>query len=152
MIRRIKPVSRIRKTETEVRKTASAGPRERSRVPEPGELMAPAVDIYENEKEIILEMELPGVQEKDVKILLYAGRVEVRGVKREFVGHDGARYLRLERGFGAFRRDVAVPGAVDPDKAYASFENGILTIVLGKPPRKTRDVDIRNRRHEEHEE
>jgi HSP20 family molecular chaperone IbpA len=41
-----------------------------------------------------------------------------------------------------------VPGAVDPDKAYASFETGILTIVLGKPPRKTRDVDIKNRRHE----
>jgi HSP20 family protein len=152
MIRRIKPVSRIRKTETEVRKTASAGPRERWHIPEPGELMAPAVDIYENEKAIVLEMELPGVQEKDVKILLYAGRVEVSGVKRGFAGQHGARFLRLERGFGAFRRDVPVPAAVDPDKAYASFENGILTIVLGKPPRKTRDVDIRPRRNEGHED
>ena len=73
-------------------------------------------------------------------------------MKREFGAHHGARYLRLERGFGAFRRDVPVPGAVDPDKAYASFENGVLTIVLGKPPRKTREVDIRNRRQEGCEE
>ena len=111
--------------------------------------MQPAVDVYEKEREIIVEMELPGVHEKDVKILLYPSRVEVRGFKREVSGHQGARYLRLERGFGAFRREVPVPGAVDPEKAYASFENGILTIVLGKPPRKTRDVDVRTRRHEE---
>ena len=148
MVRRIKPVSRIRKTETEVRKPASAAPPARRPLPGLGELMLPAVDIYENVDEIIVEMELPGVHEKDVKILLYPGRIEVRGFKREHSGHPGARYLRLERGFGAFRRDVPVPGAVDPDRTYASLENGILTIVLGKPPRKTRDVDIKNRRQE----
>ncbi|MGA2363790.1 MAG: Hsp20/alpha crystallin family protein [Candidatus Aminicenantales bacterium] len=148
MIRRIKPVSRIRKTETEVRKPSSAAPPPRRSLPGLGELLSPAVDIYEKEGEIVVEMELPGVHEKDVKILLYPGRVEVRGLKREIPSHQGVRYLRLERGFGAFQRDVPVPGAVDPDKAYASFENGILTIVLGKPPRKTRDVDIRNRRNE----
>jgi HSP20 family protein len=148
MVRRIKPVSRSRRTETEVRKTASSVAPPRRPLPGLEELMQPAVDVYENEKEIIVEMELPGVHEKDVKILLYSSRVEVRGFKREVSGHQGARYLRLERGFGAFRREVPVPGAVDPEKAYASFENGILTIVLGKPPRKTRDVDIRTRRHE----
>ena len=63
MIRRIKPVSRPRKTEPEVRKTASAAPKERWRILELGELMAPAVDIYENEQAIILEMELAGVQD-----------------------------------------------------------------------------------------
>jgi HSP20 family protein len=148
MVRRIKPVSRIRKTETEVKKTASASAPPRRPLPGLGELMQPAVDIYEKKGEIIVEMELPGVHEKDVKILLYPGRVEVRGFKREILGHQGVRYLRLERGFGAFRRDVPVPGAVDPEKTYASFENGILTIVLGKPPRKAKDVDLKNRRQE----
>jgi HSP20 family protein len=149
MVRRIKPVSRIRRTETEVRKTSSSLAPPRRALPGLGELMQPAVDVYENQREIIIEMELPGVHEKDVKILLYPSRLEVRGFKREVTGHQGARYLRLERGFGAFRREVPVPGAVDPEKAYASLENGILTIVLGKPPRKARDVDIRTRRHEE---
>ena len=96
----------------------------------------PAVDIYEKENEIIVEMELPGVPQKDIRILLYASRVEVSGLKRESPAPQGVRYLRLEREFGAFRRDVFVPGAVDPEKAYASLENGILTIILRKP-RKT---------------
>ena len=146
MVRRIKPVSRVRRAETEVRKTEAPAPAFRHAWPVPGELSLPAVDIYEKAAEYVVEMELPGVLEKDVKILLFAGRVEVSGFKRELPGCQGARFLRLEREFGAFQRDVVVPGAVDPEKAYASLENGILTIVLGKPPKKTREVDIKTRR------
>jgi len=105
------------------------------------------MDIYEKEHEVIVEMELPGVQEKDVKILLFSSRLEVSGLKKEIAGQPDARYLRLEREFGAFRREVFVPCAVDQEKTYASLENGILTIVLGKPPKKTLDVDIKNRRN-----
>jgi HSP20 family protein len=148
MVRRIKPVSRIRKTEAEVKKTEGSAPAPRRPLPLLGELTLPAVDIYEKEEEIVVEMELAGVHEKDVKILLYPSRIEVRGFKRELSGHQGARYLRLEREFGAFRRDVFVPCAVDPENTYASLENGILTIVLRKPPKKTRDVDIKSRRNE----
>ncbi len=147
MVRRIKPVSRSRKAETEVRRTESAAPPQRRPLPGLGELTLPAVDIYEKEEEIIVEMELPGVHEKDIKILLYASRMEVGGFKREDVNDRGARYLRLEREFGAFRRDVVMPCAVDPEKAYASLENGILTIVLRKPAKRTRDVDIKSRKH-----
>ena len=146
MVRRIKPVSRTGRTETEVRKTATPGPAVRRVWPVPGELTLPAVDIYEKAAEYVVEMELPGVLEKDVKIMLVPGRVEVSGFKRELPGWQGARFLRLEREFGVFRREVVVPGAVDPEKAYASLENGILTIVLGKPPRRTREVDIKSRR------
>ncbi len=146
MVRRIKPVSRTGRTETQVRRTAAPIPAARRVWPVPGELTLPAVDIYETAAEYVVEMELPGVLEKDVKIMLVPGRVEVSGFKRELPGWQGARFLRLEREFGAFRREVVVPGAVDPDKAYASLENGILTVVLGKPPRKTRDVDIKSRR------
>jgi HSP20 family protein len=148
MVRRIKPVSRIRKTETVVRKTESPVPLQKRAVPALGELTLPAVDIYEKEREIVVEMELPGVQEKDIRILLYPSRLEVRGLKREVPGHEGLRYLRLEREFGGFRREVVLPGAVDPGKAYASLENGILTVVLGKPPKKTLDVDIKSRGNE----
>jgi HSP20 family protein len=147
MVRRIKPVSRIRKTETEVRRTERSAPLPRRPWPGLGELTLPAVDIYEKEEEIIVEMDLPGVHEKDIKILLYQSRVEVGGLKREDPSGLGARYLRLERGFGAFRRDVVMPCAVDPAHAYASLENGVLTIVLRKPSKKTRDVDIKSRKH-----
>ncbi len=150
MVRRIKPVSRVRRAETEVRRTEGPCPILRRFVPALGELTLPAVDVYEKEREVVIEMELPGVQEKDVRILLYPSRLEVRGLKREAPGHEGLRYLRLEREFGAFRREVVLPAAVDPEKTFASLENGILTVVLGKAARRrTLDVDIKSRRSED---
>jgi len=146
MVRRIKPVSRTQKAAARVRTTARAVRPPERRLPLPGEVTVPAVDVYETEAEFILEIELPGVSENDVKVLLFSSRVEVSGFKREMAAHHGSRYMRLEREFGAFRRDVVVPGAVDPDQACAALENGILTVVLKKPPRKRRDVEIKSRR------
>jgi HSP20 family protein len=146
MVRRIKPVSRILKAEARVRTSARAVRPPERRLPLPGEVTVPAVDVYETKSEFILEIELPGVSENDVKVLLFSSRVEVSGFKREMAAHHGSRYMRLEREFGAFRRDVVVPGAFDPDQACAALENGILTVVLRKPPRKRRDVEIKSRR------
>ncbi len=142
MVRRIKPVSRIRKAEAEVRRPKGAIPVRREELPSLGVLSLPAVDIYERPGELIVELELPGVAEADIRILLYASRLEIVGLKREAPVEPGARYLRLEREFGAFQRDVFVPCAVDPDRTYAALENGILTIVLKKPPRRSRGVDV----------
>jgi HSP20 family protein len=146
MVRRIKPVSR------RVRAVARIGTRDReagrpgTRLPELGAVSAPAVDVYETADEFIVEIELPGVPEKDVKVLLFSSRIEVSGFKRELAAHAGSRYMRLEREFGAFRRDVVVPGAIDPGQAVAALENGVLTVVLKKPPRHRREVAIKSRR------
>ena len=118
-------------------------------LPDPGGVSPPAVDVYEKKGELVIEMELPGTAEKDITILLYSNRLEVKGLKQEFLPDREVRYLRLEREFGPFRREVVVPCAVDPDRAYASLENGILTIVLKKPPKTSRDVDIKGPRREE---
>ena len=147
MVRRIKPVSRPVKAETRVRATALAKKTPQPRLPAPGEVTIPAVDVYETRTEFIIEMELPGVDGPDVKVLLFSSRLEVSGFKRELGIPRGSRYTRLEREYGAFRRDVVVPGAVDPGQAVAALENGVLTIVLQKPPRKRRDVEIKVRRN-----
>ena len=146
MVRHIKPVSRTSKAEARVRTTSRSIRPPAARLPLPGEVTVPAVDIYETRDEFILEIELPGVSEKDVRVLLFSSRIEVSGFKRELAAHHGSRYTRLEREFGAFRRDVVVPGAVDPDRACAALENGVLTVVLKKPPRRRRDVEIKSRR------
>src|SRR5512143_3511708 len=146
MVRRIKPVSRPAKAETRVRTTALARRMPEPRLPAPGEVTIPAIDVYETRTEYIIEMELPGVDGEDVKVLLFSSRLEVSGFKRELGTPGGSRYTRLEREYGAFRRDVVVPGAVDPGRAAAALENGVLTIVLQKPPRKRRDVEIKVRR------
>ena len=147
MVRRIKPVSRPAKAETRVRATAQAKKPPEPRLPAPGEVTIPAVDVYETPTEFIDEMELPGVDGQDVRVLLFSSRLEVSGFKRELDTPHGSRYTRLEREYGAFRRDVVVPGAVDPERAIAALEKGVLTIVLQKPPRKRRDVEIKVRRN-----
>jgi HSP20 family protein len=146
MVRRIKPVSRAVKSATRIRTAARAARPAEPRLPAPGEVSFPAVDVYETATEYIVEIELAGVAEKDVKVLLFSSRIEVSGFKRELDAPRGSRYTRLEREFGAFRRDVVVPGAVDPAEACAALENGVLTVVLKKPARKRRDVEIKNRR------
>jgi HSP20 family protein len=143
MVRRIKPVSRKVRAVARIRTTK----REAGRAePDLGGVTAPAVDVYETADAFIVEIELPGVAEKDVKVLLFSSRIEVSGFKRELAAHAGSRYMRLEREFGAFRRDVVVPGAIDPEGAFAAIENGVLTVVLKKPPRRRREVEIKPRR------
>jgi HSP20 family protein len=146
MVRRIKLVSRVLNSETEVRAPADEGRARRSRLPLPGEVTVPPADVYETGEEIVVELELPGVSEKDVQVQLFAGRIEVTGLKRELPAHEGSRFLRLEREFGAFRREVAVPAAFDAGRARAVLANGVLTVTLRKPPRRTRDVGIKSRR------
>jgi len=147
MVRRIKPVSRPLKAETRVRATAQPKRTSELRLPAPGEVTVPAVDVYETAAEFIIEMELPGVDERDVRVVLFSSRLEVSGFKRELDTPRGSRYTRLEREYGNFRRDLVVPGSVDPDVAVAALENGVLTIVLKKPPRKRREVEIKTRRN-----
>jgi HSP20 family protein len=147
MVRRIKPVSRPLKAETRVRATAQAKRTPEVRLPAPGEVTVPAVDVYETATEFIIEMELPGVDGRDVRVVLFSSRLEVSGFKRELGTPRGSRYTRLEREYGTFRRDLVVPGAVVAERALAALENGVLTIVLKKPPRKRRDVEIKTRRN-----
>jgi HSP20 family protein len=146
MVRRIKPVSRKARAEARIGTPAGEAARPQPRLPDLGEVSLPAVDVYETAGEFIVEIELPGVPETDVKVLLFANRIEVSGFKRELAAHEGPRYMRLEREFGAFRRDVVVPGAVDRDQVAAALENGVLTVVLKKPPRRRREVEIKSRR------
>jgi HSP20 family protein len=128
--------------ETEVKKSRGAGPVAGRTLPRPGEVSLPAVDISENAREIILEIEVPGVLEKDIEILLYPNRIEIKGSKREVPVHKRGRYHRLEREFGIFRREVFVPSAVDPDRAYARLANGVLTVVLEKSQARSEAPEI----------
>jgi HSP20 family protein len=90
------------------------------------------VDIYEKAKEIVVEAEIPGVGAADIMITVHSNRVEIKGRKKEGVSSEKIRFLRLEREFGSFRRLVALPSTVVPDKAKAFLENGVLALRLKK--------------------
>jgi len=132
MIRKIKPVSRIIKIEKEVRPAKRSPFVRREKYPTWDETWVPRVDIYEKAKEIVVEAEIPGVGAADIMITVHSNRVEIKGRKKEGISSEKIRFLRLEREFGSFRRLVALPSTVVPDKARAFLENGVLTLRLKK--------------------
>jgi HSP20 family protein len=132
MIRRIKPVSRVIRIETEIDSIGGGVVTQERELAGFPQSWVPSVDIYEKENEVVVEIEVPGISRNNLKIWHYGTHIEIRGVKKEILKEGHKRYLRLERAFGAFRRVVFLPSAVSAEKTAAYLENGILTVVLKK--------------------
>jgi HSP20 family protein len=93
---------------------------------------SPAVDVYENENELVLKADLPEVDPKNVGIQLENGTLTLKG-ERKFEEHkNGKAYHRIERGYGTFVRAFTLPETVDAEKVKADYKNGVLTITLPK--------------------
>jgi HSP20 family protein len=88
----------------------------------------PQVELGESEKEIRITAELPGLDEKDVDILVEDGVLTLRGEKRAEVEDKDRGYS--ERSYGRFERRIALPRGIERDKAQATFKNGLLTVTL----------------------
>ena len=103
-----------------------------------GGVLAPRVDIAENEKAVVLTAELPGVKEEDIEVSLVADQLSIKGEKRaeheDKTETEGRTVHRMERSYGAFQRTLTVPYQVDPAQVSAQFRDGVLTIILPKPP------------------
>ena len=136
MVKKIKPISRTVKIEAEINKIVGEVFFQKREILSLDESWVPCVDISEKENEINVEIELPGVAQKDIGILLHSNRLEISGVKKENLPQGKIKYHRLEREYGTFRRYIFLPSVVIPEKAKASLENGILTVVLKKYKRK----------------
>lgn len=100
----------------------------------------PRVNVYETEKEAVIEAELPGMDMKDVEVTASDEGITLRGeFKRESEVNE-ENYLRSERRFGSFTRTIALPSPINAEQARASFRNGVLTIkapfLEGAKPRK----------------
>jgi HSP20 family protein len=95
---------------------------------------APAVDIYETPEAIEMTFEIPGVNQKDIKVNTENNLLTVSG-ERKFEHEDRRdNYHRVERSYGAFQRSFTVPSTVDPNEINAEFENGLLRLTLQKRP------------------
>ena len=103
-----------------------------------GGVLAPRVDVAEDEKSVTLTAELPGVTEKDIDVSLVGDQLTIKGEKRseheEKKEIEGHVVHRTERSFGAFQRTITVPYKVDPNQVSADFKDGVLRITLPKPP------------------
>jgi len=98
-----------------------------------GEFM-PRVDVNENDKEIKVTAELPGIDEKDIDVTLSRDSLNIRGQKQEETEDKGKDYYRSERRYGSFQRVIPLSSEVDQSKAEADFRKGVLRIRLPKTP------------------
>jgi HSP20 family protein len=90
------------------------------------------VDITENEKEIKLSAELPGMDEKDIDVSLQNNTLTIKGEKKEEKEDKGKDCYKMERSYGSFSRSIPVPVEVETDKVEAKFNKGVLSITLPK--------------------
>lgn len=94
--------------------------------------MAPRIDMTEDDDQVILEAELPGVSPDDVQISVTAHTLTISGNKN--ASPDDKRRIRhyAERQFGEFHRHIELPSSIDSNRVNAVFNNGVLVITLAK--------------------
>jgi HSP20 family protein len=98
------------------------------------QVMTPTLDVKENEKEIVVKADLPGMDEKDINLTIHNGVLSLRGEKKSEHTDERENYHVMERSYGSFQRSIRLPDTIDEDKAEARFDKGVLTITLPKRP------------------
>ena len=114
--------------------------------------LVPHTDIYEENDQLVMKTELPGISKEDVNITLQGDRLTIKAEKKEAVVEDTACYAR-ERQYGQYLRSVTLPFPVKEDKISATFENGVLELRLSKAEEsKAKKIEIKARLTEGKEE
>lgn len=103
-------------------------------------LWSPPLDIIENDKEILLKMDVPGLESKDIHVEIENGNLMIHGERSYESEHKDDNYLRLERRFGKFSRSFSLPDYVDQEHVKAECKQGILKIRLAKKPGHKKEV------------
>ena len=92
----------------------------------------PSLDVYENRDELCIELEIPGVHPDEVSVEVVGRTLVVAGMKKDPLVNKGVRYIRMERGFGKFRRELDIPEMFDLEKVEAGFSAGVLIIRIAR--------------------
>lgn len=94
----------------------------------------PRVDLEEGEKELLVKVDLPGVEAKDVEISVAKDVLTIKGERKEFREDKKKDYHKVERFVGKFFREIALPAETDADKVTAEASRGVITIRVPKKP------------------
>jgi HSP20 family protein len=93
---------------------------------------APPVDVYEDEHNIALKLEVPGIDEKDIDVRIEGNTLTVHGERKIEKEEKEENFRRVERQYGSFTRSFTLPGSVDPGQVSARYDKGVLKIKLAK--------------------
>ena len=103
---------------------------------------APAVDVAEDAERIHVKVEVPGMEEKDLRVHYEDGLLTISG-ERQFERREDRSYLRIERAYGSFTRSFTLPRSVDPSRINASYKSGVLEIEIPKKEEaRPRQIEI----------
>jgi len=94
----------------------------------------PAVDVYEDTKKVVLKLEVPGTDEKDLDIRVENHTLTVKGERKFEKDEKEENFHRIERRYGSFYRSFTLPSTVDTENVNASYTAGILKLELNKKP------------------
>ncbi len=97
-----------------------------------GAMLAPHMDVSETDKDVRLQAELPGVNEKDIEVSLNDDVLTIRAEKRQERREERQGTHFSERSYGTFQRSLRLPFPVSQDQVQATFENGVLSVTLPK--------------------
>ncbi len=92
----------------------------------------PAIDIYETDEEVVLVVELAGVKEEDIEIVVSRNEFVIRGERKATAPAGGPSYYQMEINSGSFERRIVLPRAVDPRETKASYQDGLVRVTLPK--------------------
>lgn len=101
------------------------------------EQFTPRIDMHEDEKQLKVVAELPGIDEKDIEINVNRNTLTIKGEKKTEKEEAGKESFYRERSYGSFQRMITIPTDVDTNKIDATIKKGVLTVILPKVPSVT---------------
>src|SRR5258707_6794849 len=93
---------------------------------------APAVDVYEDEHNVTLKIEVPGIDEKDIDVRIENNTLIVHGERKIEKEDKEENYRRVERQYGSFTRTFTLPNTVETENVSATYDKGVLQVKLAK--------------------
>src|SRR5215467_8865241 len=92
----------------------------------------PPVDVYEDEHNLVLKLEVPGINEEDLKVSLENSTLTVTGERKFEKDEKEENFHRIERRYGTFTRTFRLPSTVDSEKVEAGYDKGVLRVTLAE--------------------
>jgi HSP20 family protein len=107
--------------------------------------VVPPVNVWEDGDCLYADVELPGVDPKEIEIEVVGNVLTLRGEKKHEREEEGKGFHYIERRYGGFNRSIELPTSVDSEKVSAAYKNGVLTVTLPKHPEsKPKRIAVQN--------
>lgn len=110
-------------------------------------MLKPTLDLAATDKDYTITVEIPGVEDKDVKVEIASDTMTIRGEKKQENEEKGKNYYRMERSYGSFQRVLSLPEDADQDGVKATFKKGILTVTMPRkelPKSDVKRIDVKS--------